>query len=135
MILVKRVYERPAPSDGLRVLVDRLWPRGLTKQRAAVDLWLKDIAPSTPLRKWFGHDPSKWSRFRARYRAELRTRREQLEFLRKKSRTGTVTLLFGARELERNQAVVLKEILQRRRSGPARRKPGAGPVRRSTKTH
>ena len=85
MIQVKRVYERPSRTDGLRVLVDRLWPRGLTKERAAVSVWLKDVAPSTELRKWFGHDPAKWKQFQARYRKELRDKRDDLKMLAKKA--------------------------------------------------
>ena len=96
LIQLKRVYERPSRTDGLRILVDRLWPRGLTKQRAAVKLWLKDVAPSTELRKWFGHDPAKWKQFQVRYRKELREQREAIKLLRQKSKEHTVTLLYGA---------------------------------------
>ena len=130
MILVKRIYEKSDRSDGLRVLVDRLWPRGLTKKRAAVDLWLKDVAPSTELRKWYGHDPAKWRRFRTRYRAELRARKKTLEALRQESRLQTVTLLFGSRDLERNQAVLLREVLERRRRTPSRVKLGGADRKR-----
>src|SRR5689334_12503674 len=89
MIQVKRVYEKPSRKDGLRILVDRLWPRGLTKERAAVDLWLKDVAPSTELRKWFGHDPAKWKQFQVRYRKELRAKKGGLELLKQKSKEHT----------------------------------------------
>ncbi|MBN9071313.1 MAG: DUF488 domain-containing protein [Rhizobiales bacterium] len=109
---IKRVYEAPADDDGLRVLVDRLWPRGLKKQEAAVDLWLKEIAPSTELRRWFGHDPEKWTEFRRRYRAELDGKKEELETLRRRADERRVTLLYGARDEEHNQAVVLKDLLE-----------------------
>lgn len=111
MIKLKRVYEDPSPKDGLRVLVDRLWPRGLTKERAAVDLWLKDVAPSTELRKWFGHDPAKWKQFQIRYRKELQEKKEILKDLKQKSKGHTVTLVYGARDEEHNEALVLKQIL------------------------
>ena len=112
MIKLKRVYDAYAESDGKRVLVDRLWPRGIKKEDARLDLWLKDIAPSDGLRTWFSHDPSKWEEFKKRYRKELESRQEVIEDLRKESRRGTVTLLFAAKDTERNNAVVLKEILE-----------------------
>ena len=115
MIKVKRVYEKPSRTDGLRVLVDRLWPRGLSKERAAVKVWLKDLAPSTELRKWFGHDPEKWKQFEARYRKELRERKEALNLLKQKSEEHTITLLYGARDEEHNEALVLKKILEGRK--------------------
>ena len=115
MFKLKRVYEDPSPADGRRVLVDRLWPRGLTKQRAAVDLWAKDLAPSTELRKWFAHDPAKWKQFQARYRKELQQRHGSLQDLKRQARGHTVTLLYGARDEEHNEAVVLKAILAGRR--------------------
>jgi uncharacterized protein YeaO (DUF488 family) len=115
MIQVKRVYDKPARQDGFRVLVDRLWPRGLTKERAAVDLWLKDVAPSTELRKWFGHDPAKWKEFQSRYRQELKEQKEALAMLAEKSKERTVTLVYGARDEEHNEALVLKSVLARRR--------------------
>ena len=111
MIKLKRVYENPSAEDGLRVLVDRLWPRGLTKERAAVDLWMKDVAPSTELRKWFGHDPAKWKQFQLRYRKELQEKKDFLQELKKKSKGHTVTLVYGARDEEHNEALILKEIL------------------------
>jgi uncharacterized protein YeaO (DUF488 family) len=111
MIKLKRVYEEPLPNDGLRILVDRLWPRGLTKERAAVDLWLKDVAPSTELRKWFGHDPAKWKQFQVRYRKELQEKKDALRLLKQKSTGHTVTLVYGARDEEHNEALVLKKIL------------------------
>ena len=115
MIQLKRVYEEPSPQDGLRILVDRLWPRGLTKARAAVDLWLKDVAPSTELRKWFGHDPDKWKQFQVRYRKELRENKDALELLKERSKKRTVTLVYGARDEEHNEALVLKKILEGRK--------------------
>ncbi len=115
-IKIKRVYEKAAAEDGYRVLVDRVWPRGLTKEEAHADLWLKDVAPTAELREWFGHRPERWSEFQQRYRRELDDRSELLERLRELERGhGTVTLLFGARDQERNQAVVLAEVLGMRR--------------------
>jgi uncharacterized protein YeaO (DUF488 family) len=110
---LKRVYEKPAKEDGMRILVDRLWPRGLTKEKAAVDLWMKEIAPSTTLRKWFGHDPAKWNEFKKRYRKELIGNKEQVAVLKKYLTNGPVTLVYGARDEEHNDAVVLKEWLVR----------------------
>ena len=112
-IKLKRVYEKPEKSDGTRILVDRLWPRGLTKEKAAVDLWLKEIAPSTELRKWFGHDPKKWRSFRSRYETELKQHGDELKLIKEKTKSGTVTLLYGARDQEHNEAIVLKELLAR----------------------
>jgi uncharacterized protein YeaO (DUF488 family) len=111
-IQVKRVYQRPSQRDGVRVLVDRLWPRGLSKAVAAVDLWLKDVAPSTELRKWFGHDPAKWRQFQTRYRKELREHPVALQRLRGISKQGGVTLVYGARDERHNEALVLKDILE-----------------------
>lgn len=111
MIQLKRVYEKPSRKDGLRVLVDRLWPRGLTKERAAVDLWLKDVAPSTELRQWFGHDPARWKEFQSRYRMELKVKKDALTLLKQKGKDHTLTLLYGARDEEHNEALVLKKIL------------------------
>ena len=115
MIRVKRVYEKPSRDDGFRVLVDRLWPRGLTKERAALSLWLKDVAPSAELRKWFGHEPARWKGFQARYRKELARRKDALKLLRQKARERTVTLLYGARDEEHNEARVLKKVLEGRK--------------------
>jgi uncharacterized protein YeaO (DUF488 family) len=114
MIRLKRVYDPPSKTDGVRVLIDRLWPRGLSKERAAVDLWLKDLAPSTQLRKWFNHDPAKWKQFQSRYRKELRGKNVALQHLKKETDKGSVTLLFGTRDEEHNQAVVLKTVLDSR---------------------
>jgi uncharacterized protein YeaO (DUF488 family) len=113
MIRIKRVYHKPSPRDGVRILVDRVWPRGLTKQRARVDEWRKEFAPSTALRKWFGHDPAKWTRFRSRYRTEL-TASDQISALKKlakRARQRTITLLYSAADEEHNQAKFLKELL------------------------
>ena len=110
---LKRVYEPPHKDDGTRILVDRLWPRGLTKEKAKVDLWLKEIAPSTELRKWFGHDPKKWRSFRERYQTELKHHADQLKLLKSKLKEGTVTLIYGARDQEHNEALVLKQFLER----------------------
>lgn len=111
-IKLKRVYEKPTKEDGLRILVDRLWPRGLTKEKAAVDLWLKEIAPSAELRKWFGHDPAKWKKFRARYTTEVRHNPDPFTLLKQKAREGTITLIYGARDTEHNEALVLKQLLE-----------------------
>lgn len=107
---IKRVYEQPEKSDGHRILVDRVWPRGLTKEKAAVDLWLKDIAPSTELRKWFDHDPAKWQEFRKRYKQELKENKEQVSILKKALEKDKVTLVYGAKDEEHNQALVIKDF-------------------------
>ena len=111
MFRIKRVYEEPATEDGKRILVDRLWPRGVSKEAARIDEWLKEIAPSDELRKWFGHDPARWEEFRERYRRELEAKTELLGHLRTVARKGAVTLLFAAKDEEHNNAVVLKEML------------------------
>src|SRR5690349_22792273 len=98
MIKLKRVYESPSPKDGLRVLVERLWPRGLSKERAAVDLWMKEVAPSAELRRWFHHEPERWDEFRKRYRAELKQKTELLDELREKCRARTVTFIYAAHD-------------------------------------
>ena len=113
-IRIKRIYEPAARGDGWRVLVDRLWPRGLSKEKAGIDLWLRDVAPSSALRVWFGHEPARWPEFRARYHAELRTNPEALAPLLRKARTGTLTLLYSARDERFNQAAALKAYLDRR---------------------
>lgn len=110
-IRIKRVYEAPDGDDGFRVLVDRVWPRGMTKDKAAIDLWLKDVAPSTELRKWFGHNPARWDEFRARYRAELEAQPTLVEQLRCRADKGALTLVYSAHDEKHNQAVVLKEML------------------------
>jgi uncharacterized protein YeaO (DUF488 family) len=111
-IRLKRAYETPSPADGRRVLVERLWPRGLSKEKAAVNVWLKEVAPSTGLRRWFGHDPAKWEEFQQRYREELRQRPEQLQSLRRLAAVGPVTFVYGSRDQEHNAATVLKEFLE-----------------------
>jgi uncharacterized protein YeaO (DUF488 family) len=108
---LKRVYEPAARDDGVRVLIDRLWPRGLTKDKAAIDHWMKEIAPSSELRKWFGHDPDRWVEFRNRYMEELRQHTGLLDQIQNLAKKGTVTLLFGAHDEEHNDAVVLQEVL------------------------
>lgn len=113
MIRTKRVYDEPAEADGYRVLVDRIWPRGVSKEKAAVDQWMKEIAPSTGLRKWFGHEPERWPEFRNRYRAELENHGELVDELRRHAARKALTLVYAARDEEHNQAVVLKELLER----------------------
>jgi uncharacterized protein YeaO (DUF488 family) len=110
-IKLKRAYEQPTPTDGRRILVDRLWPRGVTKAAAALDQWAKEIAPSTELRKWFGHDPARWQEFRRRYAAEIREHTEELRAVRDHARRGPVTLVYSAHDEVHNDAVVLRDIL------------------------
>jgi uncharacterized protein YeaO (DUF488 family) len=110
-VKLKRAYEPPDRADGTRVLVDRLWPRGVSKDKAAVDLWLKDLAPSTELRKWFGHDPERWPEFRKRYAAEVRQHPEVYDQLRELARQGPVTLVYSAHDEIHNDAVVLRSLL------------------------
>jgi uncharacterized protein YeaO (DUF488 family) len=113
MIKIKRVYENAAKEDGWRVLVDRLWPRGMTKEAAHLDEWLKDVAPSDALRKWFGHKPEKWGEFQRKYRSELAQKKVLVAELKKMAKEhGTLTLLFGAKDQEHNEAVVLADILK-----------------------
>ena len=111
-IAIKRAYEQPSPDDGFRILVDRLWPRGLSKKDAHIDLWLKDIAPSAELRKWFAHDPAKWAEFQRRYRAELKRKQQLLDTIKAQARKTRVTLIYGAKDEEHNDAVVLLEKLK-----------------------
>ena len=113
-IKIKRVYAEPEKSDGTRILVDRLWPRGLTKEKAHVDVWLEEVAPTTELRKWFAHDPKKWPEFQSRYIDELKSHSAELELLKEKSAKGPVTLLFGAKDEAHNEAVILQRLLQRK---------------------
>lgn len=110
-VRLKRAYEGPAADDGIRVLVDRLWPRGVKKTEAAIDHWMKELAPSTELRKWFGHDPARWEEFRRRYAAEIQEHRNELDRMRGLMREGTVTLVYSAHDETHNDAVVLREIL------------------------
>jgi uncharacterized protein YeaO (DUF488 family) len=126
-IHVKRVYETPFPGDGTRVLVDRLWPRGLTKEKARVDLWLKEISPSTPLRKWFNHEPEKWEEFKRRYLQELRQQPAALEHLFNAIGAGPVTFLFGSKEEYFNDAVALKELLLTGKIATVRSPASPGP--------
>src|SRR3954469_459808 len=113
-VAMKRVYEQPQKSDGTRILVDRLWPRGLTKEKAKVDLWLKEIAPSNELRKWFAHDPKKWTEFQARYAHELKSNATNFALLKNEAAKGPVTLLYAAKDEEHNEAVVLQKMLRGR---------------------
>ena len=108
---LKRAYEPAEPGDGTRILIDRLWPRGVSKAKAALDDWIKDVAPSTELRKWFGHDPARWTEFQRRYRAELRGRSETLDRIRNLAREHVVTLVYSAHDEEHNDAVVLRSVL------------------------
>lgn len=110
-IQLKRAYEPPAAEDGMRVLVDRLWPRGLRKTEAAIDRWMKEIAPSTPLRQWFNHDAARWDEFRQRYRQELQRRSAEVEELRALARQRPITLVFAARDVAHSHAVALREFL------------------------
>jgi len=119
-IKLKRAYERPAARDGTRILIDRLWPRGLKKADAAIDQWAKDIAPSTALRKWFGHDPARWQEFRSRYAEEVHEHPDQLGRLRALARKGPITLVFSAHDEVHNDAVALRDFLLGRQT---KRKP------------
>jgi uncharacterized protein YeaO (DUF488 family) len=124
-VKLKRAYERPAADDGVRILIDRLWPRGVSKADAAIDQWVKDVAPSTALRKWFGHDPARWQDFRRRYAGELRQHPEQLARLRALAKQGPITLVFSARDERHNDAVALRGVLLGTTTNP-----GTKPVRR-----
>jgi uncharacterized protein YeaO (DUF488 family) len=108
-IKIKRVYEKPDKADGTRILVDRLWPRGLTKAKAKVDLWLKETAPSTELRKWFGHESEKWAEFKKRYHAELKKNGGQVALLKEEMKKGAVTLVYGVKDEEHNEAVASRD--------------------------
>ena len=112
MIKLKRIYETPSDDDGVRILVERLWPRGISKEKANVDEWLKDIAPSQELRKWFKHDPAKWEEFQKRYRKELDQNEELVKELKKKAKGKTVTFVYAASDEERNSALLLKNYLK-----------------------
>ncbi|MGE5173094.1 MAG: DUF488 domain-containing protein [Betaproteobacteria bacterium] len=114
MIKIKRIYDPPSADDGKRILIDRLWPRGIKKDDAHIDEWLKEVAPSDALRKWFGHDPEKWPEFKKRYRKELKEMDEIVKRLRSEAKKRTVTFLYSARDEEHNNAVVLKEVLSKR---------------------
>ncbi|MGE3993640.1 DUF488 domain-containing protein [Pseudorhodoplanes sp.] len=110
-VKLKRAYDEPAAADGVRILVDRLWPRGVKKQAAAIDLWIKDLAPSTELRKWFGHETARWTEFERRYAAEVRQHVDMLDKIRKLAQRGTVTLIYAARDQEHNEAVIIRDML------------------------
>ncbi len=113
MIRIKRIYDPAAPDDGKRIYIDRLWPRGMKKEEVKMDEWLKEVSPSDSLRKWFGHEPSKYAEFKKRYTKELEKQSEVLERIRKESKKETVTLLFSAKDVEHNNATVLKELLSK----------------------
>lgn len=124
MVRVKRAYDAPAHGDGTRVLVDRVWPRGISRENIKIEAWLPDLGPSNALRTWFGHDPARWETFRRRYLAELKEKRPLLQQLAAYARRGTLTLVFGARDPAHNQAVVIKEALESR-GGERAREPVA----------
>lgn len=110
-VKLKRAYERPTPDDGVRILVDRLWPRGVKKVDAAIDHWIKNVAPSATLRQWFGHDPVRWDEFQQRYRRELKEHQAELEQLRGLAGHGVITLIYAARDQAHNEAVVLRDYI------------------------
>lgn len=112
MVKTKRVYNPASPDDGKRILIDRLWPRGIKKEHTKIDGWLKEIAPSNELRKWFAHDPAKWQDFKKRYINELKKKNEIVQELRAEAKKGMITLLFAAKDVEHNNAVVLKELIE-----------------------
>lgn len=113
MIETKRVYDEKTPTKGYRILVDRLWPRGLKKEEVKADLWLKDVAPSSELRKWFGHDPKKWQKFQKSYFQELNQKKQAIDLIARKAQKGKVILLYGAKDSDHNQAVALKEYVEK----------------------
>ena len=121
MLKLKRVYETPNSEDGVRILVERLWPRGLTKERAKIDIWLKDIAPSTELRKWYNHIPERWPEFQKRYQLELEENYNVVRGLKKKVETTDITLIFAAKDAARNSAVVLKNHLEKKNFLPEKK--------------
>ena len=114
MIHLKRAYEKSSADDGVRILVERLWPRGLTKAKAALDLWIKDVAPSPNLRKWFGHDPARWKQFKQRYWTELKGKKDDIDVLRRKAEQGRITFIYAAHDEEHNGALALKEFIEQR---------------------
>ena len=136
-IRLRRVYDAPDPSDGRRILVDRLWPRGLSRPNIRVDLWLPDAAPSTELRRWFGHNPAKWREFQRRYKRELAGKPDLLAYLRQAARRRSITLVYAARDREHNNALVLhasimrpvSPVVNRGRRRPASRRPSTSPQR------
>jgi DNA phosphorothioation-dependent restriction protein DptG len=113
MVKTKRIYDPVSPEDGKRILIDRLWPRGINKEEARIDEWLRDIAPSAELRKWFSHDPEKWQEFKKRYKEELKDKPELVRTLKAKAKKGTITLLFASKDTEHVNAAVLKEVLDK----------------------
>ena len=115
VVKIKRIYEPASREDGKRILIDRLWPRGIKKEEAKIDEWMKEIAPTTGLRKWFSHDPAKWPEFRKRYIDELKSKSDLVERLRSEATEGTITLLFAAKGAEHSNAVVLKELIEKKR--------------------
>jgi len=123
MLRLKRAYEPKAASDGRRILIDRLWPRGLSKRKVAIDDWMKELAPSADLRRWFAHDPRKWAEFQKRYKLELRTQADLLDKIAKRALRGRVTLVYGARDEAHNDAVVLSAVIRRRISRANTAKP------------
>jgi uncharacterized protein YeaO (DUF488 family) len=126
MIMLKRAYEPVAPSDGTRFLVERLWPRGVTKAKLTIEAWLKDVAPSTELRQWFGHDPDKWVEFRKRYRHELDAHPDAWQSILDAARHGPVTLIYSSHDEQHNNAVALQEYLEARMRRPRRDRSAAG---------
>ncbi len=112
---IKRVYDAPERTDGCRMLVDRMWPRGVSKEKAKIDLWLRDIAPGNELRKWFSHDPEKWSEFRGKYFEQLKEKKDLIDLIRTKTKEGTVTLLYAAKNEKYNNAVCLREFILSRK--------------------
>ncbi|MCO5104091.1 MAG: DUF488 domain-containing protein [Burkholderiaceae bacterium] len=110
-VLIKRAYEPPAPQDGARILIDRLWPRGIKKEALVLDQWAKELAPSTALRQWFGHEPARWAEFQKRYAVELQAQAEALDALRARARHSTVTLVYGVHDEAHNNAVVVRALL------------------------
>ena len=122
MIKIKRVYDQPSPDDGKRILIDRLWPRGLKKENARIDAWIKEIAPSNELRKWFSHEPDKWEKFKNRFFTELLKKQDTIEGIISVARKGTVTLLYGSKEERFNNAVALKEYIDSKRNVSERKK-------------
>lgn len=124
MIRLKRAYDPPSKSDGQRILVERLWPRGLTKARAGIDLWLKEIAPSPELRKWFGHEPARWKQFEQRYWKELKDKDDAITLLRRKASEGVVTFVYAAKDQEHNGALALKTFLDRNKTSTGNKKKG-----------
>ena len=115
MIKVKRIYDPPETGDGFRILVDRLWARGISKEKARVDLWLREVAPSNALRKWYGHDPAKWAEFKRKYLEEIEGKTTEFDLLRQKAKGGTITFLFSSKEEKLNNAAALKEFVERKR--------------------